>query len=103
MLRSPQEVYEPPSSEPCPKPERGIEGRRTMRHFRTELASQPPTGLVEPRMLIPEPTEIRNWILAWGKECVVVAPTALRDSICEELEEAAAGYLQRAAQRSNGG
>lgn len=49
-------------------------------------------GSVELRLLIAEPTEIRPWILGWGKECEVVAPADLRDSIAAELEEAADVY-----------
>ena len=39
--------------------------------------------------MIAEPTEMRSWILGWGKECEVVAPRELRESILAELEEAA--------------
>src|SRR5216683_5317244 len=49
-------------------------------------------GGVELRLVIAEPTEIRNWILGWGQECEVVAPVALRESIRSELQGALAAY-----------
>ncbi len=51
-----------------------------------------PDGGVELRMVIAEPTEIRNWVLGWGKECTVVAPAHLRDSIFDELKETLDAY-----------
>ncbi len=45
--------------------------------------------------MIAEPTEIRPWILGWGKECAVVAPSALRDSIADELVRALLAYEPR--------
>jgi predicted DNA-binding transcriptional regulator YafY len=60
-------------------------------HESQEVRSLPDGG-VELRLVIAEPTEIRPWILGWGKECEVVTPTQLRDSILAELEEAAAAY-----------
>src|SRR5713226_1828740 len=57
-------------------------------------------GGVELRLVIAEPTEIRPWILGWGKECEVVSPVSLRESILAELDEAAAGYARRATLRS---
>jgi predicted DNA-binding transcriptional regulator YafY len=51
-----------------------------------------PGGGVELRLMISEPTEIRPWILGWGKECEVLAPITLRDSILRELEDAVAAY-----------
>jgi predicted DNA-binding transcriptional regulator YafY len=58
---------------------------------------------VELRLVIAEPTEIRPWILGWGKECEVVAPASLRESILAELDAAAAGYGRRAVPRSMAG
>ena len=60
-------------------------------------------GGVELRLVIAEPTEIRSWILGWGKECEVVSPAALRESILGELVEAAAEYRKRARPRSMAG
>src|SRR5207249_3763203 len=60
-------------------------------------------GGVEMRFVIAEPTEIRSWILGWGKECEVIAPADLRDSIAAELEDAAAAYDRRSAARSMAG
>src|SRR5207247_11232353 len=60
-------------------------------------------GGVEMRFVIAEPTEIRSWILGWGKECEVVAPADLRESILAELEDAAAAYDKRSAARSMAG
>jgi predicted DNA-binding transcriptional regulator YafY len=60
-------------------------------------------GGVQLRLVIAEPTEIRPWILGWGKECEVVAPESLRESILTELDEAAAGYGRRVAPRSIAG
>jgi predicted DNA-binding transcriptional regulator YafY len=62
-----------------------------------------PDRRVELRLLIAEPTEIRPWILGWGKECEVIAPARLRQSIAEELEHAAAAYGQPAINRSMAG
>jgi predicted DNA-binding transcriptional regulator YafY len=55
-------------------------------------------GGVELRLLIAEPTEIRPWILGWGKECEVIAPANLRDSILAELEDAIASYRRSGPQ-----
>ena len=60
-------------------------------------------GGVKLRLVIAEPTEIRPWILGWGKECEVVAPASLRESIHLELDEAATAYGQRAIPRSAAG
>jgi predicted DNA-binding transcriptional regulator YafY len=60
-------------------------------------------GGVEIRLVIAEPTEIRPRILGWGKECEVVAPASLRESILAELGDAAAAYGSRTAQRSMAG
>jgi predicted DNA-binding transcriptional regulator YafY len=49
-------------------------------------------GSVELRLVIAEPIEIRPWILGWGKECEVVTPANLRESIAHELEEASGVY-----------
>jgi len=56
-------------------------------------------GSVELRLLIAEPTEIRHWILGWGKECEVIAPAMLRDSIAAELKEALDTYEPHAIRR----
>jgi predicted DNA-binding transcriptional regulator YafY len=58
----------------------------------SQQVRQLPDGSVELRLLIAEPTEIRHWILGWGKECEVVAPANLRDSIADELNEALDAY-----------
>src|SRR5438270_377836 len=60
-------------------------------------------GGVELRLVIAEPTEIRSWILGWGKECEVVSPADLRESIGGELEEAAAACEKRSMRRSMAG
>jgi predicted DNA-binding transcriptional regulator YafY len=62
-----------------------------------------PDGGVEIRLVIAEPIEIRPWILGWGKECEVVAPAELRESIAGELEEAFAAYRDVALTRSMAG
>jgi proteasome accessory factor B len=62
-----------------------------------------PDGRLELRMVIAEPAEIRPWILGWGKECEVVAPAGLRDSIQAELEEAVAAYGKPGMPRSMAG
>jgi proteasome accessory factor B len=49
-------------------------------------------GGVELRLVIAGPTEIRPWILGWGKECEVVAPASLRESIRSEVQSALAAY-----------
>src|SRR5260370_2467706 len=58
-----------------------------------------PEGGVELRLVIAEPTEIRPWILGWGKECDVVAPDALSPSIPVALEKALAVYRNSALAR----
>ena len=60
-------------------------------------------GGVELRLVIAELTEIRPWILGWGRECEVVAPASLRESILLELDEAAAAYENRSTRRSIAG
>jgi predicted DNA-binding transcriptional regulator YafY len=60
-------------------------------------------GGVEVRLVIAEPKEIRSWILGWGRECEVLSPSALRESIQTELEESAAAYQKPARQRSMAG
>jgi predicted DNA-binding transcriptional regulator YafY len=62
-----------------------------------------PDGRVELHLVIAEPTEIRPWILGWGKECEVVSPPHLRDSILAELEDAASGYGKRPMPHSMAG
>ena len=55
-------------------------------------------------MLIAEPTEIRNWILGWGKECEVMAPAELRASVADELREAVNAYpMPHAIERRRAG
>src|SRR5712692_3626527 len=51
-----------------------------------------PDGGVELRLVIAEPTEIRPWILGWGRECEVIAPVALRETIRSELASALTVY-----------
>jgi predicted DNA-binding transcriptional regulator YafY len=51
-----------------------------------------PDGAVELRLVVAEPTEIRPWILGWGKECEVVAPASLRESIMLDLRGALDAY-----------
>src|SRR5204863_3343206 len=52
----------------------------------SQKVSQPGGG-VELRLVIAEPTEIRPWILGWGRECQVIAPSSLRESIVDELDD----------------
>src|SRR5712691_4515094 len=52
-------------------------------------------GGIEMRLVIAEPTEIRPWILGWGKECEVLTPASLRDSIVTELVRALLAYEPR--------
>src|SRR5438270_11668 len=61
------------------------------------------TAWAERRKVLAEPTEIRSWILGWGKECEVISPAELRESIAAELEQAAAAYETRARPRSMAG
>ena len=62
-----------------------------------------PDGGVELHLLIAEPTEIRPWILGWGKECEVVAPIELRESIAAELDDALRSYGGRRTTRALAG
>jgi len=71
-------------------------------HESQEVRELPHSG-VEMRLVIAELTEIRPWILGWGKECEVIAPAGLRESIAEELEHAAAAYGQPAISRAMAG
>ena len=64
----------------------------------SQEARELPNGGVELRLLIAEPTEIRNWILGWGQECEVVAPVSLRESIRSELENTLAAYGRSASE-----
>jgi predicted DNA-binding transcriptional regulator YafY len=60
-------------------------------------------GGVELRVVIAEPIEIRPWILGWGKECEVVTPTELRESIAAELDAAADVYGKGSMRQSLAG
>lgn len=55
-----------------------------------------PDGAVRLRLLVAEPTEIRHWILGWGRSCVVEAPDDLRDAIAEEAAAMARAYSEAA-------
>ena len=44
------------------------------------------------RLLVSEPTEIRHWILGWGRTCIVEAPESLRDAIADEAGAMAQRY-----------
>jgi len=54
-------------------------------------------------LVIAEPIEILPRILGSGKECEVVAPAELRESIAVELEEAVGAYRVVALTRSMAG
>ena len=58
----------------------------------SQVVRRLPDGGVELCLVIAEPTEMRPWILGWGKECEVLAPAALRNSIARELKAALDGY-----------
>ena len=53
-------------------------------------------GRVEFRVRVSSLVEVRPWILGWGKQCEVLEPADLRESIAEELRNATAAY-ERAA------
>ncbi|MDQ6743130.1 MAG: WYL domain-containing protein, partial [Candidatus Dormibacteraeota bacterium] len=55
------------------------------------------------RLLVAEPTEIRHWILGWGRTCVVEAPDALREAIAEEAAAMAQAYSDGAAPQPQAG
>ncbi len=38
--------------------------------------------------------EVRRWVLSWGRNATVLAPKALRDAVCDELNDALAGYVK---------
>jgi len=59
-------------------------------------------GAVELRLVIAEPTEIRPWILGWGRECEVIEPAKLRESILDELEDAVTAYQKVQGRPANG-
>ena len=71
-------------------------------HESQELKHLPEEG-VKIRLVIAEPIEILPRILGWVKECEVVAPADLRDSISGELDEALAAYRDVALTRSMAG
>ncbi|MBJ7600822.1 MAG: WYL domain-containing protein [Candidatus Dormibacteraeota bacterium] len=65
--------------------------RETVWHPSQRLEELPDGG-VRVRLLVAEPTEIRHWILGWGRTCVVEAPESLRDAIAEEAAAMARSY-----------
>jgi len=62
-----------------------------------------PDGGTELRLVIAEPTEIRPWILGWGRECEVLSPADLRESIAADLDDAAGVYRKPPVARSLAG
>jgi predicted DNA-binding transcriptional regulator YafY len=65
--------------------------RETVWHPSQRLEDLPDGG-VRLRLLVSEPTEIRHWILGWGRTCTVEAPDSLRESIAEEAAAMAEAY-----------
>jgi predicted DNA-binding transcriptional regulator YafY len=49
-------------------------------------------GGVRLRLLVSEPTEIRHWILGWGRACLVEAPISLREQMAAEARALAEAY-----------
>ena len=69
----------------------------------SQVVREMPDGGAELRLVIAEPTEIRPWILGWGKECEVLSPADLRESIAAELHDAAGVYRKPLVARSLAG
>jgi predicted DNA-binding transcriptional regulator YafY len=65
--------------------------RETVWHPSQRLEELPGGG-VRLRLLVSEPTEIRHWILGWGRTCIVEAPESLRDAIADEAGAMAQRY-----------
>jgi predicted DNA-binding transcriptional regulator YafY len=76
--------------------------RETVWHTSQRLEELPDGG-VRLRLLVAEPTEIRHWILGWGRTCVVEAPDALREAIAEEAAAMAQAYSDGAAPQPQAG
>jgi predicted DNA-binding transcriptional regulator YafY len=65
--------------------------RETVWHPSQRLEELPDGG-VRVRLLVSEPTEIRHWILGWGRACQVEAPLSLREQIAAEAQAMAEAY-----------
>jgi predicted DNA-binding transcriptional regulator YafY len=58
----------------------------------TQRVSTLPDGSIEWRATVAGTIEIRLWVLGWGSDVEVLAPTALRDDVAATLRRAAARY-----------
>lgn len=81
--------------------------RETVWHTSQRLEELPDGG-ARLRLLVAEPTEIRHWVLGWGRACVVEAPASLRAELAAEAAAMAERYSSpalpelAAADRSSG-
>ena len=65
---------------------------REARWHPTERVAEQADGSLTWRATVAGPIEIRLWILSWGDDVEVVAPTALRDDVAATHARAAAAY-----------
>ncbi|HET7702951.1 MAG TPA: WYL domain-containing protein [Candidatus Limnocylindrales bacterium] len=65
---------------------------REARWHPTERVAEEADGSITWRATVAGPIEIRLWILSWGDDVEVVAPSSLRDDVAVTHARAAAGY-----------
>lgn len=51
-----------------------------------------PDGSIRVQLLVAEPTELKHWVLGWGANCEVIAPTTLRNQLAAETGAMAGLY-----------
>ncbi len=72
---------------------KAVAGRVAEAHWHpTESREEQPDGTLVWRATVAGTIEIRLWILSWGADVEVLAPEALRRSVAETLDTAAAIY-----------
>ena len=72
---------------------KAVAGRVAEAHWHpTESREEQPDGTLIWRATVAGTIEIRLWILSWGADVEVLAPEALRRSVAETLDTAAAIY-----------
>jgi predicted DNA-binding transcriptional regulator YafY len=83
----------------APRQARWIRERRWHRTARVQEALD--GGLVL-QLRVAETSEIRRWVLQFGREAEVLAPESLRQAVAAELGAALAAYGPRSARRKRG-
>src|SRR5712691_5034 len=66
-------------------------------HRRSSLVSA--TRSRRTRLRVAETSELRRWILQFGSQAEVLAPSSLRRAVAEELKAAATAYRLSSARR----